>query len=267
MVKPLLPAALWERIRPFLPKRPPRPKGGRPPVPDRQALIGILFVLKSGIPWEDLPQEMGCGCGMTCWRRLQAWQRARVWHKVHTALLSELRSLDRLDFSRFLIDSSHVRAVGGGAQTGPSPVDRRKLGSKHHVLTDAQGVPVVIDVTPANTPDIVVLVSMVEMVPPIAGKPGAPRRRPERVQGDKAYDSEPDREQLRQRGIDPVLPKRRLPYERGLGVFRWFVERTLSWYHQLRRLRIRYDRRIDMHYAFYKLASIVIAFRFLTGFC
>lgn len=81
MARPLLSDSLWGLIRPLLPPHPPRPKGGRPPVDDRKALTGILFVLKTGIPWEYLPQELGCGCGMTCWRRLYDWWRVGVWQK------------------------------------------------------------------------------------------------------------------------------------------------------------------------------------------
>src|SRR5215469_15346644 len=143
MAKPLLPDDLWELIKPLLPKHTPSPKGGRPRLENRRALTGIIFVLKTGIPWEDLPQEMGCGCGMTCWRRLLEWFRDGTWQTIHTLLLSCLRCRKQIDFSRFLIDTSHVRAVGGGMQTGPSPVDRAKLGSKIELVTDAQGVPVV----------------------------------------------------------------------------------------------------------------------------
>src|SRR5262245_10157004 len=117
MAKALLPDKLWEQIEPLLPRSPPRPKGGRPRLPDRQALTGIIFILKTGIPWEYLPQEMGCGCGMTCWRRLQAWYHAGVWDAIHHLLLNHLRRANRIDFSRFLVDASHVRAVGGGPQT------------------------------------------------------------------------------------------------------------------------------------------------------
>ena len=113
MAKPLVTDDLWAVIQPLLPKRPPRPKGGRPVVDDRAALTGILFVLKTGIPWEDLPQEMGCGCGMSCWRYLQAWQKAGVWAKIHKALLDRLRADEQLDLSSAVVDSSHVRAVGG----------------------------------------------------------------------------------------------------------------------------------------------------------
>lgn len=115
MAKPLLDDDLWELIEPLLP--PPKPRRfrypGRKPVPNRPALTGILFVLKTGIPWEHLPQEMGCGSGMTCWRRLRDWHVAGVWEKIHRVLLDRLRGADKIDFSRAVVDSGTVRAVGG----------------------------------------------------------------------------------------------------------------------------------------------------------
>lgn len=261
MAKPLLPDDLWELIEPLLPKRPPRPKGGRPPLDDRKALTGILFVLKTGIPWEYLPQEMGCGCGMTCWRRLKAWFLADIWETIHTTLLSQLRFLKKIDFSRFLIDTCHVRAVGGGAQTGPSPVDRAKLGSKIELITDAQGVPIVVDVCPANHNDNLDTIKLIDRVPPIAGVVGHPRRRPERLQGDRGFDDEDDREQLRQRRIIPELAKRRTKHGSGLGKFRWFIERTNSWFKQFRRIRVRYERLPAIYYSFLKLAAALICWR------
>ncbi len=84
---------LWALVAPLLPPPRPRPKGGRPPVDDRKALAGILFVLKSGIPWAMLPKEMGCGSGMTCWRRLRDWQAAGVFERLHRALLDRFRRL------------------------------------------------------------------------------------------------------------------------------------------------------------------------------
>lgn len=112
---------LWNIIEPLLPAPKPHPKGGRPPVPNRAALTGILFVLKTGIGWEDLPQEMGCGCGMTCWRRLNEWQQAGVWDALHRVLLGKLNEADRIDWSRAVIDSSSVRAVFGGTRPGLTP--------------------------------------------------------------------------------------------------------------------------------------------------
>jgi len=123
MAKPLLDDELWELIEPLLPPPEPRRKKypGRKPLDRRKVLTGILFVLKSGIPWEDLPQEMGCGSGMSCWRYLAAWQKAGVWDKVHKFLLDRLRADEQLDLSAAVVDSSHVRAVGGAKVPVPAP--------------------------------------------------------------------------------------------------------------------------------------------------
>lgn len=264
MAKPLVSDELWERIEPLIPQRPLKPEGGRPPVDDRKALTGILFVLKTGIPWEDLPQEMGCGCGMTCWRRLRDWQAAGVWDKLHQRLLCELRQADKIDWSRAVADSSSVRAVGGGEKTGPNPTDRRKLGSKHHVVTDANGIPLQAELSGANSPDVKHLLPLTVNIPEVRGKPGRPRTRPEAMYADRAYDSEPARALLRWLGIKPVLARRRTAHGSGLGKFRWVVERTLSWLHQFRRLRTRWDRRDDIHEGFLACAKSMICLNFLT---
>jgi transposase len=121
MAKPLLTDELWRRIEPLLPPQPPRPKGGRPRVPDRAALTGILFILRTGCQWEYLPQEMGCGCGMTCWRRLRDWHKAGVWQRIWQVVLDELGLADHIDWSRALIDSASVRALFGGRRPVPIP--------------------------------------------------------------------------------------------------------------------------------------------------
>src|SRR3954447_11016007 len=175
MAKPLVDDVLWERVEPLLPVVERRYRyPGRKRIPDRRALTGILFVLKTGIPWEDLPSEMGCGCGMTGWRRLRDWQKDGTWDKIHRALLSRLRGADKIDWSRALIDSSTVRAAYGGEGTGPSPVDRGKPGSKHHVITDAGGIPLAGSVTPANRNDITEMAPLVNTLPEVAGKVGPP---------------------------------------------------------------------------------------------
>ena len=122
MAKPILDDELWEIIEPVIPKRKRRFRyPGRNAVPDRAVLTGILFVLKTGIGWEDLPQEMGCGSGMTCWRRLRDWQEAGVWDDIHRLLLNKLRQADQIDFSRAIVDSASVRAVFGGQKPAPIP--------------------------------------------------------------------------------------------------------------------------------------------------
>src|SRR5258707_6032834 len=116
MSQRLIDDALWSRIEPLLPKLPRRrwTSMGRPRVTDRAALTGILFVLRSGLPWQLLPKEMGCGSGSTCWRRLARWQRAGVWRRLHAVLLAELRQRGQLDLTRALVDSASVRALRGG---------------------------------------------------------------------------------------------------------------------------------------------------------
>jgi len=121
MAKPLLPDELWSRIEPLLPPYKPNSKGGRPRVPDRAALTGILFVARTGCPWEYLPKEMGCGCGMTCWRRLRDWHQAGVWEKVWRILLDELGLSDAIDWDKVVLDSCSVRAIFGGREPVPIP--------------------------------------------------------------------------------------------------------------------------------------------------
>ncbi len=117
----LVPDDLWEAIEPLLPKEWPKPKGGRPRVPDRAALAGIVFVLKSGIPWRMLPKEMGFGSGVTCWRRLRDWQSAGVWRRLHRALLDRLGRAGRVDWSRASLDSASVPAKRGAKRSGRTP--------------------------------------------------------------------------------------------------------------------------------------------------
>jgi transposase len=123
MAKPILDEKLWELIESIFPrpKKRRRRYPGRKPIDNRKALCAILFVLKTGLPWEHLPQELGWGSGMTAWRRLHAWQKQGVWKKIHEALLAHLQDADQIDWSRAIIDSSSVRAVHGGKKRAPVP--------------------------------------------------------------------------------------------------------------------------------------------------
>jgi len=152
---------------------------------------------------------------------------------------------------------------GRGKKTGPNPTDRRRPGSKHHVITDAQGIPLNVILTGANDHDVTQLLPLVDGIPPIAGKVGRPQRKPKTLQGDRAYDSNAHRAALRERGITPVIARRRTEHGSGLGVTRWVVERTNAWLHQFRRLRVRFERRADIHEAFLKLGCCLICWRSL----
>lgn len=120
MAKPLVDDELWNVVETLLPKRPTRPKVGKPPADDRICLTGILFVLKTGIAWEDFPCEMGC-CGMTLLNRLRQWQRAGVWSRMHRVMLNKLRAADQIDFSRVIVDSASIRAMHGGKKQDQVP--------------------------------------------------------------------------------------------------------------------------------------------------
>lgn len=122
MAKQLVSDELWEVIEPLLPPEPAKPKGGRPRVSNRAALTGIIFVLKTGLPWSYLPPEMGCGSGSTCWRRLKDWQEAGVWERLHQVLLDRLGDAGKIDWSRASVDSATVAAKKGAKE--PAPIRR-----------------------------------------------------------------------------------------------------------------------------------------------
>jgi transposase len=265
-MKPLVSDALWERLQPLLPPPPERRFRfpGRKPLDYRKILTGILFVLKTGIAWDDLPAELGCGCGKTCRHYLRLWHQAGVWLKLHALLLAELNGADQIDWERALIDASFAKAPEGGEDTGPNPTDRSKSGSKHHVLTDARGIPLTATVTAANVNEVTQVLEVLADVPPVGGKPGPKRQKPARLQGDEAYHSEPLRRLLRGLGITPVLAERGREHGSGLGVFRWHVERTIAWLHAFGRLRRRLDRLTEVQEAFLRLACALICLKFLV---
>ncbi|MFF3468642.1 IS5 family transposase [Streptomyces sp. NPDC002619] len=257
---------LWARIEPLLPVVPRRTDHpGRKRLDDRKALSGILFVLYTGIPWEFLPQELGFGSGMTCWRRLRDWNDAGVWQRLHESLLAELHAAGALDWSRAVIDGSHVRAMKGGPKTGPSPVDRARTGSKHHLITEAHGIPLAVSLTGGNRNDVTQLIPLIEAIPPVRGRRGRPRRRPKALYADRGYDHDKYRKQVRAVGITPVIARRGTEHGSGLGVHRWVVEQSFALLHWFRRLRIRWEIRDDIHEAFLSLACSIICWRRLRN--
>lgn len=265
-MKPLVTDFLWDRIEPLLPPPPPRRFRfpGRKPIDQRQILTGILFVLKTGIAWDDLPAELGCGCGKTCRTYLRRWHDAGVWLKLHALLLAELNGADEIDWERALVDASFAKAPAGGEDTGPNPTDRGKSGSKHHVLTDANGIPLNATTTAANVNDVSKLLDVLVNMPPVGGKPGPKRELPDRIQGDRGYDSEPLRILLRWLGVTPILAKRNTEHGSGLGKRRWPVERTISWLHSFGRLRRRLDRLAEIQEAFLRFGCALVCLGVLT---
>ncbi|ANS70708.1 transposase [Streptomyces lincolnensis] len=238
---------------------------GRRQLDDRRVLCGILFVLYTGIPWRHLPQELGFGSGMTCWRRLRKWDEAGVWPRLHEMLLAELRAAGVPDLPRASVDSSHLGAMKGGAATGPSPVGRGKSGSKHHVIVEAHGIPLAATLTGGNRNDVPQLIPLIRAVPPIRGKRGQPLRRPKHLHADRGYDHESYRDQVRRFEITPHIARRGTEHGSGLGVHRWVAEGALAPLHWFRRLRIRREIRSDVHQALITLGCGVIRWRRLRA--
>jgi transposase len=135
------------------PEQPVGPKGGRPSIDHRVVLNMLWFVLVTGCRWEDVPPQLGC-TGRTAHHNLRLWEEIGVWDRLHVDLLRLLRQANKLDPDLVIVDAVLVRAFGGGEQTGPSPVDRRKKGSKHPLLVDRYGVPLAIRTAPANESDV-----------------------------------------------------------------------------------------------------------------
>src|SRR5471030_1023545 len=197
--------------------------------------------------------------GLRLWRDLLApltrlARSRRVGSIARAAALRVTRGwTDRLVAGgcRFLFRAGYW----GGPKTGPNPVDRARPGSKHHVATDANGVPLSIILTGANRHDVTQLLPLIDAIPVLRGIRGRPLQKPQVVYADRGYDSEAHRRRLRERGIKPVLAKRRTEHGSGLGKYRWVVERTHALCHNFHRLRIRYERLAKIHEAFLKFAA------------
>ncbi len=228
MANARMPEEFFDTVAHHLPpEQPVGPKGGRPRVDHRTVIRVIWFVLATGARWEDVPAELGCS-GRTAHRRLRAWEEAGIWDRLHADLLRLLKKAGKLDADTVIIDGVTVRAFGGGEATGPSPVDRRRPGTKHTLMVDRHGVPLAIRTAGANASDHKQIIPLVLDFPKIGGTPGRPKELPDEAYADRGYDSEATRALLRWLGIEPHIAKRKTPHGSGLGKVRWVVERTIS---------------------------------------
>jgi transposase len=255
---------LWQAFEAHLPPRPRdhNPKGGRPRADDKACLRGILYVLREGCRWQKLPSgALNCPSGSTCWRRFRDWTEAGVWSDTHVQLLDLLGDEGVLNLERIIVDSASVRAERGGKHTGRSPVDRGKKGCKRHVLTDAEGVPLVIQTGPANQRDDAKVEDLLEAFPVLTdGKTGEVHVQPKALMGDRGYGFAHIiaivvlfgiLSQLSPRGKDK-------PHGSGLGEQRYVVERTMSWWTHFRRINLCYERKGKHFQAFHELAACII---------
>lgn len=262
-----MPDKFMEELEAHLPpEQPVGPQGGRPRIVHVMVMKVLWFVLATGCRWEDIPAELGCS-GRTAHRRLRQWEELGIWDRLHMHLLKLLHKTGKLDTHVVIVDSVIVRALGGGESTGPSPVDRRKLGSKHTLLVDRHGIPLAIRTAPANASDHTQILPIVLSFPKVGGKPGRPKEHPDVAVADRGYDSDDTRLLLSWLGIEPRIARRRTAHGSGLGKVRWVVERTISWLKGLRRMRVRYDRLTIIQAAWNTLAAAVICFRIAHHDC
>ncbi|MDT8912101.1 IS5 family transposase [Amycolatopsis sp. PS_44_ISF1] len=251
----IVPAGLWDLARPLLPAPRVRPQGGGVRnIEDEAVFAAIVYVLVSGCAWRALPPCFGASKS-TVHRRFAIWARAGVWARLHRAVVSRMSEAGLIDLSRVVLDTAHVRAKKGANNTGPSPVDRGKPGTKMHILSDRSAMPLVVGVSRGNT------VGGDGLKPLVAGLLSRhdPRRgriaKPRKPHADKAYDIPALRRWLRGKRIGVRIARRGVESSQRLGRHRWAIERTMSWLTGYRRLSPCYDRLPRNYLAFLDLAA------------
>ncbi|KAB1977784.1 IS5 family transposase [Streptomyces triticiradicis] len=256
----IVPEGLWEIARPLLPPARVRPQGGGVADIDDQAVFAaIIYVLVSGYAWRALPPCFGASKS-TVHRRFLIWSRAGVWGRLHQKVLELLAGQGLVDLSRAVLDSAHVRAKKGGELAGPSPVDRGKPGSKMHVLSDANGLPLRVGLSAANTHDSLGLKPMVAHFH-IGHESHSDHSKPQRLHADKAYDVPDLRRWLHSQQIGVRIARKGVDSSERLGRRRWVIERTISWLTGYRRLSPRYERHPRNYLAFLGLAAALCCYK------
>jgi transposase len=207
-----------------------------------------------------VPREIGCS-GVTAWRRLRDWQATGVWDRLHHELLRRLNAAGRIDWSRGVVDSSHIRALQRGL-TGPSAVDRGGPGSKHQLIVDASGVSLAASLTGGNRNDVTQLLPLVGAIGPVAGSAAGPPAPPPHRRRPRLQPRQLPPPALAP-GIKPIIARRGTEHGSGLGKWRWVVDRTFAWLHNCRRLLIRWERDPIIHTAFLTLACALLCWGLL----
>ncbi|MFJ2478397.1 IS5 family transposase, partial [Streptomyces sp. NPDC087659] len=220
-------------------------------------------VLTSGCAWRHLPETFGVSPA-TAHRRFAVWTRKGVWRRLHRVVLDELGSRGELDWTSAIVDAASVRAKKGGSLTGRNPVDRGKKGSKLHVLSDAQGLPLSVGVSGANVHDSQALLPLVLGIPAIRSRCGPRRRRPGKLRADKAYHSAEHLKWLRSRRIVPRIARPGIESSERFGRHRWKIERSISWLYGYPRLTVRYERKGTHFLAFLGLAAALTCYKMLA---
>lgn len=258
-----VPEAMWQRIRDILPPEKPPGTPGRPGVPFRDVFNGILYVLRTGCHWKAVPQKYGSGS--TVHRRFQQWVEAGLFHAIIEAMLQCYDRVRGIDWTWQSADSKMAPAPLGGQKTGPNPTDRGKSGTKRHLLVDGRGVALSVHITGANRHDS-------KGLPTLLGQ-GMLIERPEPSDEaeqhlclDKAYASKETDERLEALDLIGHVKQPGEDSEPGVGepvypARRWKVERSISWMNNMRKLRVRWEKKAENYLALWLLAASLIAYR------
>lgn len=259
-----VPDGLWQKIERILPPDKPAGSVGRPALPNRQVLNGILFVLRSGCQWKGLKKEW-FGASSSLHERFQTWNKAGLWKQIYRMMVKYYHKKRHIRWKWQAVDSKLVPAPLGGDRTGPNPTDRAKSGSKRHLWVDQRGAPLGIQITPANAHDVTAILDLLNH--PIVPRPKT-EYKVHHLCADKAYDSEPLRNKLRKRKFQPHIRKREYasdpppPLEAEKHpARRWVVERTISWQNDFRSLRVRWAKQSSNWLALIYFACALILWR------
>jgi transposase len=252
---------LWEAVEKLLPPWPPKPNGGCPPMPDKKAFFAIFYILRTGIQWKALPRSLGAGS--TVHDRFQKWVREGVLLELWRAGLHKYDELKGLDWEWQAIDGAMTKAPLGCENTGPNPTDRAKKGTKRHLLTEGNGMPISVVVTGANRNDFKETKNVFDNI--VVDRPKPTTRKKQNLCGDKGYDYPEVHELVKEYGYtghiktrgEESSAKAKIP---GYRARRWVVERTHSWMNRFRRLLIRWEKKTENYEAFLHLACAFITF-------
>ena len=258
-----IPNDLWELLRPVLPPEKAPGTVGRPSLPFRTVLDGILYVLRTGCQWKAVPKEFGSGS--TCHKRFQEWVASGFFRNGWRRLLGRYDDLRGIQWTWQAVDSKSVPAPLGGEDTGPNPTDRGKSGSKRHHLVDGRGTPLAAVVTGANDTDMKTNPAVLEGM--VVKRPRPTKKKPQHLCEDKGYDYPECREQASARGYIPHIPQKgtdpsALPEgEKRHPARRWVAERTHAWANCLRKLRIRWEKKTENWAGLWHFANILTVYR------
>lgn len=255
------PESLWQAIEPLLPEEKPKPKGGRPPQSNRKMFFAIFYLLKTGCQWKALPRALGCSS--TVHDRFQKWVEAGVFHQLWSLGLLQCHVEGRLNFEWQSLDGCITKAPLGQQGTGDNPTDRGKSGTKRHLLTEAQGLPIGLVVTGANRHDKTQVQNVWQSMPFLP--PWATSEHPQHFCADKAYDSLDIHRFIESLGYEKHILARgtekiklKIP---GYRARRWVCERTHSWMNRFRRILIRWEKSIENYTAFLHLTAAIIVWK------